>query len=203
MAEWYRNEDWSEAIAKDFERRLARSRSQKAQYLSLQAYHLLARHPDVARDLAQRAVDLNDEFETARALSFVALANLALENIDGALDAYESGLRYQMDHPGICAVQPVDYAFVVGIFGRTDRLPAALPIIEALPDEGVFGPDPQISAAKALVFALAGMEGQARYHAAQALRLMKEIPEVASLGIETGELRGRLAMLAGEDPSEG
>ena len=202
MAEWYRNEDWSEAIAEDFERRLARSRSQKAQYLSLQAYHLLARHPDVARDLAQRAADLDDEFETARALSFVALASLALGNVDGALDAYEAGLQYQIDHPGMWAVQPVDYAFVVGIFERADRLPAALPIVEELPDEGVFGPDPQVSAAKALVFGLAGNDDEARRHAAQALRLMGEMPEVAALGIETGELRDRLAVMAGEKPAE-
>ena len=70
MTEWYRNTEWSDEIAAEFERRIERSRTQKAQHLSLQGYHLIRNHPDVARDLLTRAVEIGDVHETVRARSF-------------------------------------------------------------------------------------------------------------------------------------
>ena len=99
MTAWYRNESWSEEISADFERRLARSRHQKAQNLTLQGFHLIARHPMVARKLLQRAVTMEVRFETQRALSFLAMANLALGKVDEALEAYEAALGRQGPTP--------------------------------------------------------------------------------------------------------
>lgn len=196
--EWYRNTDWSDEIAADFERRLARSRHQKAQNLSLQGLHLIPAHPQVARDLLERAVALDDRFETPRAMANLAKAHLALGDIDAALETYETAMERQMEQPNFIAVQPVDYIFLVGVFGRADRLPAAEPIADALPDEGIFGPDPQIFAAKALVFALAGRDDEARRNAALALPLMADMPDVAALGIDIADIRRRLRKLSGE-----
>jgi tetratricopeptide (TPR) repeat protein len=196
MTAWYRNEDWSNEIAADFERRLARSRHQKAQNLTLQGYHLIARHPDVALDLLQRAVELDDPFEAPRALAFMATAHLALGDVDGALDAYEAALERQIAQPNVIAVQPADYLFVVGLFQRTERLALAEPIADALPDQGLFGPDPQVHAAKALVYQLAGRPEHARGQAQLALPLMNELPDVAALGIDIADLRRRMALLA-------
>ena len=198
MSDWYRNVDWSDEIAVDFEKRLSGSRHQKAQNLSLQGLHLIPRHPDVARDLLSRAVAMDDPFETPRAMANLAKAELALGNVDGALSTYEAALERQAKQPNFVAVQPVDYIFVVGIFGRSDRLPVAEPIADALPDEGIFGPDPQIFAAKALVFALAGRDEDARRAAARALPLMADLPDGVALGIDLIELRRRLRELAGE-----
>ena len=47
MTEWYRNTEWSDEIAAEFERRIERSRTQKAQHLSLQGYHLIRNHPEI------------------------------------------------------------------------------------------------------------------------------------------------------------
>lgn len=196
MTAWYRNEDWSDDIAADFEKRLARSRHQKAQNLSLQGRHLIAKRPDVARSLLERAIDLRDEFETPRALGGLALTCLALDDVDGALTAYEEALKWQLGQPNFIAVQPVDYLFLVGFFSRHDRLAAAESIADAMPDEGVFGPDPQIYAAKALVFGLAGRDSLARNYAVRALPLMEEMPDVAALGIDIGNLRRRLTTIA-------
>lgn len=196
MTEWYRNSDWTDEIAADFEKRLVRSRHQKAQNLTLQGYHLIARHPAVACDLLQRAIALDDAFETPRALAFLATAQLALGNVDGALEAYEAALERQIAVPNIIAVRPVDYLFVVGIFGRADRLAAAVPTADALPDEGLFGPDAQTFAAKALVFDLSGRTDDASRYAALALPMVAEMPEVSELGIDLGDLRRRLEVLA-------
>lgn len=196
MTDWYRNTDWSDEIAAHFESRIARGRTQKAQHLSLQGHALIARHPDVAEGLLERAVAMDDEFETTRALAFLAQARLALGKVDGALEAFEKGLERQLAQPNIIAIQPADYLFLLGYFEREDRLPAALPIAEALADDGVFGPDPQNFAAKAMVFALAGRADEAAAYARDALPLMEWMPETAALGIDLGVLRRRLETLA-------
>ncbi|GGD57664.1 hypothetical protein GRI62_01995 [Erythrobacter arachoides] len=197
MTAWYRNVDWSDAIAADFERRLARSRHQKAQNLSIQGSHLIARHPAIAHRLLARAVAMEDAHETPRACAGLALASLALGDVDGALTAYETALEWQMRNRGTVAVHPADYAFLIGLFERSDRLAAALPIIDTLPDEAMFGPDAQVLCAKALVGAMAGRTDHARGYAEQALPLMEDMPDVAALGISTGTLRARLETLAG------
>ena len=196
--EWYRNTEWSDEIAADFESRLARSRHQKAQNLSLQGLHLIPAHSHVARDLLKRAVALDDQFETPRAMANLAKAHLALGDVDAALETYEAALERQLEQPNFIALQPVDYIFLVGVFARSDRLPAAEPIADALPDEGIFGPDPQVFAAKALVFAMTGRDDDARRNASRALPLMADMPDVAALGIDIADIRRRLRKLAGE-----
>ncbi len=197
MTEWYRNTDWNEEIAADFEKRLARSRGQKVQNLSLQGYHLLAKHPAVARTLLERAVAMNDPFETHRALSFLALAHVACGDIDLALDLYEDALKRQAGQPGFVAVQPSDYLFLVGMFQRADRLATALPLADMLPDEGMFGIDPQSFTAKALIMALADRGEEARRYAQLALPFIRSLPESAALGLTIADVRSRLERLAG------
>ena len=48
--DWYRNSDWDAEIEAAFEARLARSRSQKAQYLRIQGSILKEARPQVATD---------------------------------------------------------------------------------------------------------------------------------------------------------
>ena len=198
--EWYRNTDWSDDIAADFERRLARSRHQKAQNLSLQGYHLIARHPAVARSLLERAVALDDRFETPRALANLAMAQLALGEFDAALDTFERALDRQQSQPNNVAVHAADYVFLVGAFARKDRLLIAEPMANAMPDESIFGPDPQFLAAKALVFALAGRDAEARAAAAKALPLWADMPDATAFGIDLADVRRRLESLVSGPP---
>lgn len=195
MPDWYRNETWSDAIAEEFERRLSRSRHQKSQHLSLQGYHLLGTRPDVAQGLLRRAGAFDDA-EAPRALAFLALACLALGDVEGALAAYEDAMERQLARPNVIAVQPADYLFVVGMFAREDRLATALPIADAVVDDGPFGADPQAEAAKALVYAMAGREVDARHHAAKALPLLADMPIVSAMGIAIADLRERLEAIA-------
>ncbi|TCJ40946.1 M48 family metallopeptidase [Parafrankia sp. BMG5.11] len=192
---WYRNTDWSDEIAADFERRLARSRHQKAQNLSLQGFHLIARHPDVAVDLLERAIAFGDEFETPRALLYLATAKVALGDIDGALGAYETALDRP---PGSrsSVIQPVDYLFLVGAFRRTERLPRAMALMDDVAEDGAFGADPEVFVAKALVLDLAGRKKEASHYASLALPALKNVPHPATVSIDMAEVRARLMRLA-------
>lgn len=196
MTAWYRNTEWNDEIAADFEKRLARSRHQKAQNLSLQGHALIPRHPRVARELLTRAVAFDDPHETPRALAFLALAHLALGDIEGALASYETALERQAAQPNLIAVQPADYLFLIGVFRRAERLAAALPLADTMPDGTLFGPDPQVHAAKALVYDMAGRADEARAHAALALQLMETLPDATALEIDIGRLRRRLEAIA-------
>ena len=194
MPDWYRNAEWNAEIASAFEAKLARAR-RKAEYLSLQGQSLIGNAPKVARGLLERAVAEDDEFETARALAFLAQANLALGDVDAALDAYERALERQLDRPNIVAVSLADYAFVVGYWRRAERLPAVLQLADALPVDGLFGPDPQALAARAMLRSLAGHDGAAD-DARRAFDSLATYPDVAALGIGIAELRDRMAEIA-------
>ena len=132
MTDWYRNAEWSPAIAEDFEARLARSRSQKAQYLTLQGMALVPTHPEVAAALLQRAVAMDDPFDTMRALATLAQARLALGQVEEALEAYEAALERQVAQPNIVSVQPADYLFVIGYFRVESRLPMKSGLLAAI-----------------------------------------------------------------------
>jgi len=67
MSDWFRNEDWSPEIEEQFFRKLGRARSQKAQYLRVQAYTLRKTRPEIALKLLETYFATGDT-------SFVALA---------------------------------------------------------------------------------------------------------------------------------
>jgi tetratricopeptide (TPR) repeat protein len=193
MTDWYRNAEWSPTIADEFETRLARARTQKAQYLTLQGIALIPAHPGVAADLLQRAAAMGDSFDRVRALAALAQARLALGDPEGALEAYEAALELQVAQPQMIAAQPADYLFVIGYFGSLGRLSGALLMADAMPNEGIFGPDPQILAAKAMVFDLAGLTAKARAAAADALPLFERLGDAEALGVSLADVRCRLA----------
>jgi hypothetical protein len=194
MSDWYRNEAWDEPIAAAFESKLSRSRN-KAQYLSLQGYALIARYPASAKELLQRAVALDDYHETVRALAFLALACLASGDVDGALEAYEAGFERQSAQPNIVAISVADYAFAVGYWRRKDRLPVVEPLADSLPVDDIFGPNAQSAAARAMVRDMMDHPG-AGEDARLALELFADVPDAAALGVSIADLRGRLETIA-------
>ena len=130
--QWYRNRDWSPEIEAEFEKRIARGRSQKAQHLMIQGMALIPRHPDVAARLLERSIALDDEFQLNQAYCQLALARLARGDVEGALQAYEAALEAQLKRPNIQTGAPLDYAFTVAWFERSERYELALTILEAV-----------------------------------------------------------------------
>lgn len=196
MAEWYRNTAWDDEIASMFEAKLARARARsRAQYLSLQGYALLDLHPLIAKSLLARAVALDDEHETVRALSFLAMACLATDDVDGALDAYEAALERQAAQPNMVAASVADYAFTIGYWRRDDRLPVIAPMADAMPIVDPFGPNAQATAARAMIREMVG-HPQANEDARLALELFTDAPDGAALGLSIADLRERLEAIA-------
>ena len=169
MTEWYRNTDWSQAIEADFDARLARSRSQKAQYLRIQGSTLKDSHPEVAVRLLARCIELGDEFHVAAAFLDQAHAYYRIGDLDQTLASLESAIEQQERHPMFRTSAPFDYAMLVALHERSERYDRALAILDR-GDAALFAAmDFQRDCARALIYAARGRTGDAREAARRAL----------------------------------
>ena len=194
---WYRNSDWNAAIESEFEERIARSRSQKAQYLMLQGQALVERHPEVAVRLLERSIAQGDDFFLNQANCHLAAAQMALGNPEAALAAYEAALEAQLRMPNIQTSAPLDYAFLVAWTRSADRYPGALAMLDAVSVSFIPSADFQADAAHALILAELGQIDRASERAAKALAEFPDEADDAEWGgIHLGELRSRLSKIA-------
>lgn len=197
--QWYRNRDWDAAIAGAFEAKIARGRAQRAQHLMIQGQALIERHPDVAVGLLQRSIARDDECHLNQANCYLAMAHLALGEVDAALAAYVAALEAQLRVPNIRSSAALDYAFVVAWFARADHYPTALPILAAIKPSRFPGADFQALAAHALILADVGSDDDARDRARAALADAPVEPEgegEAWGGISMADLHRRLEAIA-------
>ena len=195
--EWYRSRDWSPAIEAEFEKRIAKGRSQKAQHLMIQGMALIERHPDVASRLLERSIALEDDFHLNQANCQLALARLAQGEVEGALHAYEAALEAQLKRPNIQTGAPLDYALTVAWFGRRERYELALTILEAVEPSIFPGANFQADAAHSLILADMGEAERAKKKAADVLRDWPAGVDMANwAGISFAALRHRLTGIA-------
>ncbi len=170
MAEWYRNREWTAAIAAEFEARLARSRAQKAQYLRIQGSTLKDSHPEVAVELLQRCVDQGDSPYVAHALLDKAHALYRMGKIDDALATLEATMAQEQREPMFRTSAPFDYAFLVALHGRSERYDQVL----GLMDVHAAGPfavmDFERESARAIILSERGKADDAREAARLALQ---------------------------------
>jgi tetratricopeptide (TPR) repeat protein len=110
--DWFRNETWDEAVEAEFFAKLRRTRD-KAQYLVIQAIHLVAPHPAVALRLLDKYFELDDQFNQARALETQARAYLELEDVANAIESYERALEAEERLPSMITQSYVDLPYVV------------------------------------------------------------------------------------------
>ena len=110
--DWFRNETWDDQIESAFFAKLKRARD-KAQYLVIQSYHLLPRHPTVVLRLLDEYFALSDHFH--RSLAFVnqADAYLELNNINAAVTSYENALEAEANHRSLLTTAYIDLPFLV------------------------------------------------------------------------------------------
>jgi hypothetical protein len=130
MVEWFRNRQWDDDIQAAFDARLGRARD-KAQYLNVQAYTLLATHPTVAASLCRRALALNDPLETARAGLYLGTALAAEGDFDGAIDALEAAIEAERREPMHRTAAYLDQALLVAMARRTDMYETVLGRLDA------------------------------------------------------------------------
>ena len=131
MPDWYRNTDWNEAVAADFEARLRRARGQKAQYLRIQGSTLKDSHPQVAITLLQRCVEEGNPAFVAAALLDIAQALYGSGDTAGALDTLETLLDQEVREPMFRTSAAFDYPFLVAFHEQRQRYDRALAVLEA------------------------------------------------------------------------
>lgn len=155
MPDWYRNTEWNEEIEKDFFDRLGRARSQRDQYIVIQALTLADSHPKVALRLVDFYFETRtDSFNDGRARIAATQARFADGGYEKALDEYQAVIEGQSDGGSLIVGSPVEFAFLAARYRSTKHYAAALDQLTDLPP-----PKPGIND---LVF---------RFHAARALLL--------------------------------
>jgi len=157
VPDWYRNTEWNEEIETDFFARLGRARSQRDQYIVLQALTIAESHPEVAL----RLVDLyfetrTDSFDDGRARLAASRARFADGGYEKALDEYQATLEGQAGGGSLHVSSPVEFAFLAARYCSANHYVAALDHLANLPP-----PESQLN------------EPVFRFHAARALLLQE------------------------------
>jgi hypothetical protein len=130
-ADWFRNTDWNAEIEQHFLEKLARSRTQRDQYLVIQALTLSNSCPQAALQL----VDLyfatkKGHFEDVRALSARAAAYKSMGNNALAVAAMKEVLAIERQRPKHKTTTYVEYPYLVASIGMTSEFSSALSVLE-------------------------------------------------------------------------
>jgi tetratricopeptide (TPR) repeat protein len=120
--DWYRKTTWSSRDAEDFERHLARSRSQRAQYIKIQAQTLAGtgqvQVADAAIQLAHRYLEEDPRgFFEVRAHLTVAEASGTKGDVSAALQAYRNAVHAEARNHGVRCCAYLEFAWFVATRG--------------------------------------------------------------------------------------
>jgi len=115
--DWYRNSSWNEAIRVEFYRRLERSRTphNKAQYLRLQALHLLEAnlHSPALELLELYLRDYPEDLMLTEAHLLYAIALAGVNRNEEALVHFRITIQRQRVYPNLITTVPIDFAIFV------------------------------------------------------------------------------------------
>jgi hypothetical protein len=115
---WYRRITWSANDAKEFEARLSRSRSQRAQYLKIQAWTLAETGDPTLMDpsiqLANRYLQEDpDGVFTVQAYLIIAKAHATKRDVTGAINAYRKAVKAEARIRGVRSNAYLAFAWFV------------------------------------------------------------------------------------------
>ena len=112
--DWYRNKDWNESIEEHFYSKLKRARTQRDQYLVIQALTLADKHPKVTLRLVDEYFESRkDQFDDVRALLDKANAYFALNNLETCIAAFKEVLGREREFPKHQTGVYLDYPYLV------------------------------------------------------------------------------------------
>lgn len=178
---WYRNAHWDAETEAAFNKKLARSRTQKAQYLRIQGALLKATCPQAAIGLLQRCIDEDDAAYIAHAHFEIAHARYVQGDLDAALAALEAAIEQQNRQPMFRTSAAIDFAFLVALHEQADRYERALGLLENQDDGFLASMTFEAQSAQALIFSAQNKPAQAQQAARKAL---------AAAAVETGWIPG-------------
>jgi tetratricopeptide (TPR) repeat protein len=167
--EWFRHEEWSPEIEKEFFDRLRRAKK-KDQYLRIQAGYLASTHPQVALDLIRRFFELRDPWDRASAYRVQGKAHESLNAFQAALRSYEDALEQERMMPQILTNAWLDLAMLVSMHAMSDHYDSVLAILRERKKQAVF-PSTKFmhDASIALILAARGESATARSFAVAAV----------------------------------
>ena len=112
--DWYRNKDWNESIEEHFYSKLKRARTQRDQYLVIQALTLADNHPKVTLRLVDEYFESRkDQFDDVRALLAKANAYFALNDLETCIAAFKEVLGREREFPKHQTGVYLDYPYLV------------------------------------------------------------------------------------------
>ena len=129
--DWYRNTEWNDEIAAAFFAKLVRARSQKPQYLCIQAGSLAKRHPDAALGLIDQYLETDDTFHLATARNVQGQAYLALDQLDPAINAFKQALIREEEFPNVTSNMRLDFPRLVALRRIREEYDYALDILNS------------------------------------------------------------------------
>lgn len=171
MSEWFRNTDWSPQIEKDFFQRLGRARSQKLEYLRIQAITLCEFQPRVSLALIERYLEINSGSSNEQAYETQAHAYISLGESESAAASFEKALYCHNIHPFFNTQIGFDFPLLVATCKMTKRYDRALQVIEDF-QSGMIFPVNRLKkyAAQALILTELGRQEVASEFALMAIR---------------------------------
>lgn len=169
--EWFRNEHWNPEIEAKFFERLNRSRSQKFQYLIIQAYNLLQKHPAIALRLCDQAIAMGDNLQSASAHLYRSYALGSLGRTREELDALRAAVEAERRMPNYIVGAARAYALLVATKPYPKYFDDALKLLSQNPPKSAFPLEHfQWNAAAALISYARGFQEEARRNAAVAVQ---------------------------------
>ncbi len=118
MADWYRNKSWNQAIEANFYEKLNKARSQREQYIVIQALTLVEKHPNTTLQLIEKYFETRkNKFDDVRALLAKAEAYLTLDNTTKAIKSYKEILEREKEFPNHRTNTYIEYPYIVAIKG--------------------------------------------------------------------------------------
>lgn len=133
MTEWYRNKDWNEDIEEMFFDKLSRARSQRDQYIVIQALSLAESKPDVALKLIDHYWETRtDDFHDDRARLAVSNAQFASGGYEKALDNYLAILEGEDGERDLYVGSPIRFAFLAARYRSAKHYQSALDQLESV-----------------------------------------------------------------------
>ena len=129
--DWYRNTTWNDEVAENFFIKLGRARSQRDQYLVIQASTLSRVEPKVTLDLTKLYFETKkSDFENVRALWANVNAFKALGRIDDVSKTYRAILKREREFPKHKTTSNVDYPYWVATKELSKEYQDALDILK-------------------------------------------------------------------------
>ena len=131
MAEWYRSPEWNEEIEEAFFAKLARARSQRDQYIVIQALTLAEGFPEVALRLVDFYFETRtNDFDDGRARLAASRARFALGGYEQALDDYAGTIGALGEERDLHVGSPIQFAFLAARYRSAKHYLLALDLLE-------------------------------------------------------------------------